>query len=209
MKKLPETKTNEERKVHDPIHARYIADVLNVVEIFNQSILKNHEKKHTKTKYSIGKNVICSYGIHYFKDPLTAYYYRTKIPYDYTGKWYRWHDNGALSMEASVKNGKYSGDLTTWYDTGRKCSECKYEDGMKHGVYTEYHNEDTNKVKEIKVFEHGVEIKPDRLESYTDSVVIAQLPPQKYKKLFVGTSIFVGIIGILSCIINRKKSCFS
>ena len=104
--------TNENRKnIVDVRFAKCRADRLFVMKIIDTYDLKTHESivnrfGNNHTRYTMGKNVypdkydknkknICSHGIHYFKNPLAAFYWRA----DYTKReelWIEWSENGKL-----------------------------------------------------------------------------------------------------------------
>lgn len=109
MQKLNISKTNEDRTgVVNKDHVKFRANKLEVVEIIdindpsiNKDIIVSEYYMNgstiLKSIYRVGNiiephsyneniNSICAEGIHYFKTPLTAYYYRT-TPKNYTGIW--------------------------------------------------------------------------------------------------------------------------
>ena len=57
----------------------------------------------------------------------------------YTGKVFRFHENGQMARETSWKEGKQDGLGVTWYENGQKKSEGNYKDGKKDGVWTQWH----------------------------------------------------------------------
>lgn len=52
--------------------------------------------------------------------------------------WRFWSENGILTMEFEMRDGKYHGRHRTWFDTGRLCEEGYYEDGKEHGETKQY-----------------------------------------------------------------------
>ena len=94
LEKLSYSRTNEERAVFNPNYAKYRADELKVVYIFNINDLSKHNISISmydlNFTYIIGKIVyasydtqsfVCSTGIHYFKTIDAAYYYNLDIEY--------------------------------------------------------------------------------------------------------------------------------
>lgn len=106
LEKLPDTKTNESRHVFDERYAKYRANKLKVVLIFNK-----HSPKETKSEiynsvfekkkllYKSGEIVeadsfdtffdnVVTNGIHYFKTLEPAFHQESKSGY------LQWYDNG-------------------------------------------------------------------------------------------------------------------
>lgn len=133
--KLSGTKTNEKRKnVVNKAHAKFRSNKLYIVDIFDifdSNITKTqivHECdtgfKLIRILYEIGKIIecdqydenidkICTRGIHYFKTPITAYYYRD-VPKKYTGHWITWYDSGQKASEGGYIDGYQSGRWIFW-----------------------------------------------------------------------------------------------
>jgi antitoxin component YwqK of YwqJK toxin-antitoxin module len=165
MEKLDTAITNESRKdVSNPMCAKFRANCLLVVDIIpindpfkpvnSISHIPDQRAKYVTT-YSSGKivtphefdndlNKVCTSGIHYFKSPECAYYYRLR-PSLYTGHWKSWSDDGSLSSETNYVRGKLSGRYRSWYapheiefNRGALVSpqikiDCEYLNGKKHG----------------------------------------------------------------------------
>jgi antitoxin component YwqK of YwqJK toxin-antitoxin module len=150
MKKTKNTRTNEARMdVADPRHAKFRANELKVIKIFNKNNPKLTKRfvvnkyKERILKYMVGKVVkiddydenieeVCSKGIHYFKTLETAYYYGD-MQKNYTGIWTCWHDNGKKASDGYYVNGKQSGQWICWYDNEKKSTEGCYINGEKTG----------------------------------------------------------------------------
>lgn len=158
MKKIEDTKTNEERFVVDKMHAKYRASELKVIEIINASnpeITKEFftNKLHFQNKtttYRVGCIVkpdfynddiksVCSGGIHYFKTLESAFFYRNMHPINYTGIWLSWYDSGQKQYDGYFLNGTKTGKSIDWYENGQKCTEGDYSVGKKVGKWTSWH----------------------------------------------------------------------
>lgn len=177
MKKTPETKTNEGRKnVKDPDKAKFRANLLSVVEIFNIADPSITEKSisntycHKITVYEVGKDVrpdlfdenleeVCTYGIHYFKTLEPAYFYMDPPP-QYTGTAVEWFDDGAISSEGPVVCGLKHGEFTYRWNEGPICWIGTYENDLEQGKW--YHF-DIDGIKCVYIYNKGV-----RVEKYTD-----------------------------------------
>jgi antitoxin component YwqK of YwqJK toxin-antitoxin module len=103
-----------------------------------------------KTKYVVGEIIksdkyddnienVCSPGIHYFKSPIAAYYYRD-VPSDFTGRWYKFYDNGCLKVECDFVKGQKSGNFIMYFDNGQKMSEGSFNNNLKSGLWTEFYD---------------------------------------------------------------------
>jgi hypothetical protein len=127
LQKTDDTKTNELRfDVSDKNFAKFRANKLKVIEIidiynpdYSKTIIINTFDSVHKKKYEVDKivesdaydddiNCVCSDGIHYFKTPLPACYYRD-VPKNYTGNWATWYDNGQKQLQGEYINGEQSG----------------------------------------------------------------------------------------------------
>jgi hypothetical protein len=123
LEKLPDTKTNEERPVHDKNHAKFRADKLKVVKIEHKlnktsiNLITNSSFKGKEKIYEVGKvvnvddfneNIYDTYasGIHYFLTSETAFAYEFTIPSDYSGKISYWESDGMENSYTVYKNGK-------------------------------------------------------------------------------------------------------
>lgn len=173
MQKLETTKTNELRKdVVDSRYAKFRANELRVIEIFNMKDTKSVRKSITnlrdgnKTIYKTNKIIrpdkydenienVCSGGIHYFKTPIAAfYYYPTLITeLNCTGKWIKFYNNGQKEIEENYENGKRTGELIEFYENGQKESEGSFLDGYKTGKWTEFF--DDGKIASKGLYKNG------------------------------------------------------
>lgn len=122
MKKLDETKTNENRdNIIDVRFAKCRADQLMVCEIINvddnfisvKSVVNKYREK--TLEYVVGEivkpdvfddclNNVCSGGVHYFRQLKVAYYYRIR-PLKWTGVWEQWDENGKYVSGSIYKDG--------------------------------------------------------------------------------------------------------
>ena len=57
----------------------------------------------------------------------------------YTGKVFRFHENGQMARETSWKEGKQDGLGVTWHENGQKKSEVNYKDGKFEGLMVGWH----------------------------------------------------------------------
>ena len=151
MKKLQDTKTNENRNnVADSLYAKFRADKLFVVKILNINNIESI-KKIVNNNYKIkiiykcdeiiipdkfDENIdeVCSSGIHYFKTIDAAFYYK-ELPRLFTGKWIYWHENGNKSYECEYIDGKETGKWISWYENKNKSSEGEYINGKLTGKW--------------------------------------------------------------------------
>jgi antitoxin component YwqK of YwqJK toxin-antitoxin module len=158
MKKLEDTKTNEERKdIANMNYTKFRADKLAVIFIVNvnnpsettKSII--HEFNGTKCLYEVDivveadyydndVRIICSHGIHYFKTIEPAYYYRD-IPVGYIGTWREWYDNGAKKSERKLTTESGSGYMTMWHSNGIKMTEGNMLDNKLTGKWITYYED--------------------------------------------------------------------
>lgn len=174
LKKLWNTKTNEGRPdVVDYQCAKFRGNVFGVIKIINTNkptlvkkyIVNEYVYENTRsiTIYETGMIVypdhydgdikrLCSGGIHYFKSPIPAFYFRNDIPTNYTGKWFTFRDDGEILHELDVVDGegthyvrywsknikeaegsflntKQSGIWIRWDHLGNKISEKMYVNG--------------------------------------------------------------------------------
>lgn len=120
LKKLDDTRTNEERKsVSNKLFAKHRADKLLVVAIINVNDLSSEPTSITNkyrditTVYEVGKitysesfdqNVanICSNGIHYFRKIDRAYFYE-EIPKSFFGVGLNWYSSGNIKTICEIK----------------------------------------------------------------------------------------------------------
>lgn len=125
------TITNESRiGVLSKNCAKFRANFLKVIEIMNvndptitkdsitnEYVCYDSKNKQIKLlKYTVGEIVkvddfdenldeICSSGVHYFKTPKPAFYYR-KMPNGYTGRWNTYYDGGNKKETGKFISGK-------------------------------------------------------------------------------------------------------
>ena len=52
----------------------------------------------------------------------------------YTGKGFKFHDNGQKKGEANLKDGKQDGLMVSWHENGQKESEANLKDGKQDGL---------------------------------------------------------------------------
>lgn len=128
MQKLKETKTNEERKrVYEKMLAKFRADKLKVIEIFNAidpdettTMIVNRFNKKTLT-YEVGKIVeadkydenidkVCSGGVHYFKSLDAAFYFNRPLA-GCTGYWFDINGDGGIDYVLKYINGIFAGNV--------------------------------------------------------------------------------------------------
>ena len=65
----------------------------------------------------------------------------------FTGIGYSVYENGKLSGEINLKDGKFDGLLEEWYENGQLKREIKYKEGKKDGLSKQW-DEKGNLVKE-------------------------------------------------------------
>jgi antitoxin component YwqK of YwqJK toxin-antitoxin module len=168
LKKTNETKHNElmiclGRLNFDPNCAKFRASVLEVVRIINLTSLLDETTvtncyNGINTIYTVGNlvypdrydttNIVCTNGIHYFKKPYVAYFYR-KMPKDYTGTWFCWDGDGNLTNSIETHNGVVSGRHLVLYEDGSLKEESAYTNGMKNGLAVVWHR---NGVKHVESY---------------------------------------------------------
>ena len=152
MKKLQDTRTNENRNnVANISYEKFRADKLFVVKIINidtmqsiKEIVNNNYKIKIiykcdeiiiPNKFDENIDVVCSFGIHYFKTIDAAFYYKDHVPTNFTGKWICWHENGNKSYECEYIDGKRTGKWISYYENGNKSYEGEYIDGIQTGKW--------------------------------------------------------------------------
>ena len=154
MKKLPDTVTNESRKdVVDPLHAKFRADKLLVVNIEHKITgkmidrIQNTSYQNKHVWYEVSKEVsapdyyqdldeVCAPGIHYFLSRDAAYYWIFRIK---DGLMRSWHDNGQIAEECTYVDGKEHGLYQSWHENGQKMNECTFVHGEEHGLYQSWY----------------------------------------------------------------------
>jgi len=152
LERLPITETNEKRpNVMDKRYAKFRGNAFRTIAIINAMnpdktlcTITNHEK--TKTIYDVGQVVvpdgydkdisqICCKGIHFFRDPLAAYYYNFKLSSTFTGKYLEYYDNGSIYVEYTFVNGIKSGKTINYFNNGKTRYEATYVGGKISGKY--------------------------------------------------------------------------
>lgn len=150
MEKLPNTLTTEHRTtIFDHNHAKFRANMLNVLQIINifnvtdqpntiTNTFGSHLAQYTVNQivypdaYEINPNIVFAGGIHYFCSLETAFYYRC-IDNNFTGLWRTWHDNGRIKSDCEYVNGKLHGYEKWWYENGQQKQKSNYVNGKLHG----------------------------------------------------------------------------
>jgi hypothetical protein len=150
LQKLHDTITNESRSdVSDSRYAKFRANKLKVIRIedkdsgkqidsvenscYQQSkILYQINKTVVVPDYNLDLDVICTTGVHYFKDREVAWQWQKEIV---TGKKTNWYANGQKMKEGTYINGKLEGNYTMWHDNGQKLSEYTYLNDVMNGSY--------------------------------------------------------------------------
>jgi hypothetical protein len=162
MRKLADTITNESRQhVIDKNHAGFRANKLEVIKIINMNRPEetrdyvSHNFMGTLTEYRVGHAVVpdnydtdvdamCSWGIHYYRTPETAYFY-DKDTKQYTGIILQWYVTGQLSDECTYNNGIQDGIETRWFMNGHIMSQGNRVNGRKEGMWTYYWDQNKQK----------------------------------------------------------------
>jgi len=151
-----DSKTNEKRKdVVDNRYAKFrcdkakVIDITNVttgekmekdVSIRNKEFIYNLNKKVT-TGFNIYLNIVCTWGIHYFKTKKAAvswFYTRLGDKNFPDGKWETWHENGQTHYEGTWKNGVENGKFMYWYENGNQQHDGTFKDGKLDGKWVEW-----------------------------------------------------------------------
>jgi len=127
LKKPSDIITNENRKsIKNPLYAKFRADKLDVVLIFNtikptNTVTIAYSIYDCEFKYEVGKQVnntyntnnevICGQGIHYFKTIKAAFYYEisTNVLTNHVGRYVNYRDNGNIHYFI-----EYDDMLTYW-----------------------------------------------------------------------------------------------
>uniref|UniRef100_A0A6C0EAT8 MORN repeat protein n=1 Tax=viral metagenome TaxID=1070528 RepID=A0A6C0EAT8_9ZZZZ len=161
LRKMPETLTNEGRKVVNEKFAKYRGSLFNVINIFNKFNPTETREKITNSMfdlktvaYIVGTNVIAKDyvcndniiyggGFHYFKSVEPAYYaeicnFKYLHSNEFTGKKVIWLDNGMLYDISTYVKGRRNGVCYEWTAKNEKIIY-NYVNGIKHGVYEIFH----------------------------------------------------------------------
>jgi hypothetical protein len=161
LKKTENTLTNEARAdIRDENHAKFRGSEFMVMNIINK--FDNRKRANTLHSsgmsmlltpilYEIGEiaipheydndiNNVCSCGIHYFKDPESAYYYELYYENSKRNGLYReWHHSGQLAIEYTYTHGYENGLCKEWWENGQISIECTYNYGVLDGSYREWY----------------------------------------------------------------------
>jgi hypothetical protein len=167
LKKLDHTKTNESRKSDrkypiNPSCAKYRANILEVVQMIDildrtcvdaivNTITSSY--KNVTTQYTVGHTVcpdsyddclenVCTNGIHYFKTPYRAYFYR-HMPKNYTGIWFWWDDDGLFHRMCEYSDGKRSGRCLVLFANGMVRTDEQFIEDRPTGTSTRWRSDGT------------------------------------------------------------------
>jgi len=161
LEKFNDSRTNEKRAVFNSNYAKYRADKLKVVYIFDITDLSKRDiaisesdksfiyriGEVVSTKYEMSINSVCSYGIHYFKTIDAAYYYnliiKEKVPYKTLQITKNFDDNGKLKFieyyvnyPASLVNNNIKAlNLNKCYVTKNHLTKCYMYDDNEYLEY--------------------------------------------------------------------------
>lgn len=153
-----QTLTNESRSNSvDPKHAKFRATKFKVLLIINKEtggtidsinavFTRYNNDCKTITTYTVGQfvlpdafdcfaNEVCTYGIHFFNEFDTAFFYDDYLPYDFTGTWTKHYDDGREERVVEFKNGKKNGLCKMI--SGDRCDQYNYEDDRRNGQAVE------------------------------------------------------------------------
>ena len=159
MKKNPDTETNELRSVVNEMYAKYRANKLRVIKIFNKlnptatvSHVSSNAYEKKSITYRVGQcvyvkevdfdtdmNNVCSTGIHYFKSVEAAFYF--ELPKKYTGPYYKWSSDGDNVAEGYYENDLKTGSWISYYSDRHVKEEGQYENDLKTGLWTYYYSD--------------------------------------------------------------------
>ena len=67
-------------------------------------------------------------------------YYTKDTNQPYSGPVFSLHENGQLSNEGILKNGKLEGPFKTYHENGQLKTEGTYTDGLEYGLWKFYHS---------------------------------------------------------------------
>ena len=167
LEKLNDTYTNEIKKVNNSKFAKYRANKLKVLCIFNMYDL-THKLMAWSTYdynfvYKIGEIVeiknydyelesMCTSGIHYFTSIDGAYYYGSN-PNNYTGEWLWYTDDGSVeyckhyvdgkpSYIESYRDGELNGYCAIYFENGNILADGHMKNNKYTGIWKYY---DTNR----------------------------------------------------------------
>ena len=161
------TITDESRAVSDKSTAKYLADKLLVILIFNKHnpvetcdmitsirLMTKHERyKFQNQTYKVGNIVgtelseghyLSTVGIQYFKN-INVAYFLNKID-GYTGKRITYYEDGEILKDRQYYNGKKNGDYMHYYNTGKLIEKRSYVNGIL-GERIAYYFQDLREAK--------------------------------------------------------------
>ena len=139
--------TNESRTVKNPMFAKYRANRLFVVKIFNKlnplvtrsrvsstcynnkSIVYHTHKYVEENDFDQDVNNVCSTGIHYFKSATAAFYF--ELPHEYTGPYYEWSADGVNLVKGSYTKGEKTGTWISYYSPNHIIEIGEYQRGRR------------------------------------------------------------------------------
>jgi len=160
--------SNVNRKVFDSNHARYRCKEADVIDIrfiltnqqveqvpsaFKEDFIYEIGKKIVEPKYNEDIDKVNTHGIHFYltketveKIPNTQWYENGELklelkphPTDFLlKKSKRWHKNGQLMYETTLRNGCKSGEYNSYYDNGQQKYKYKKIMGVYEGEYKHY-----------------------------------------------------------------------
>lgn len=158
MKILDDSKTNMNRtKIINPKTAKYRADKLEVVLIFNKfdidktcNEIINSYCILSKLKYKVGEivkvdnyneniEIISSYGVHFFKCIMRAYMFELELSI-IEGEITEYHDDGQINIICNYHDGKLNGEYIKYnFHTNFISIKCNYCNDKLKGEYLEYY----------------------------------------------------------------------
>ena len=156
LKKTEDTLTNQERIVVDDKFAKYRANKLMVIKIFNKlrpsSCIPEifNTVSQTRLKYVVGTmvvsdynddiNIVCGSGIHYFKSVEAAfYYYLMEFHNKYSGVHFEFFDDGTKMTSRQFFNGIVYGTVMIYCKNGSVSITFNVLNGKKHGLEIFYY----------------------------------------------------------------------
>lgn len=156
LEMCPDTITNENREdIYDTNYAKFRANRLVVRFIVNihstvqldklvhrfisidgtvNSVINYVLDEAVVPEHPFDSNldIVCSSGIHYFKNILSTIGYR-KLPSLYNGRCIQWYPNGRKRLQGVYKNGRKMGKWKYYYSNGHKDEVVFYVDGIMRG----------------------------------------------------------------------------
>ncbi len=135
-------------------YAKFRASKAFVEEIFNlnggvsniSEVRSNYDSDFVYEKgkvvevkdYDICETEVCSTGIHYFLSFEAAKFYG-EMPYNYTGEWKEFYENGQLECQGEFKNGKEEGEHKYWYANSQLRNQGEWKNGKKEGKHKQWY----------------------------------------------------------------------